>query len=499
MLEPTKKAPSALSLIPHPNHLLADYISHSNRSRSPSSSALIRKSRRQSTPSSLASSIEGPSSHTRVTANPILFRAEPESPVSLHEWQRSINDRIKTPFPTEFYQPCPSPPPPVPKIPKTPHASIVNMYNSMSSSTPNPARASMPHNTSHRSLSQSVTSNLSSALSSVTNSSARRKSRVLSPSDLKRLRDADQTSSTGSESTAPALPTMTVQQQGHSDDEPQDALNAEKVLEQALRFHQQRRNQQRLGGPGSLKSKTSSLSTKDSTPSSPAQAKTSPAATHSGSTMPAIKTNRTSPPNLSIASFEVLIKEIEQEEDERKRKRQIPIPQPLLTPSPLQPQESLASTPIEAPAPTPLLRMKRPNPLNEAKRRSTGSILFSQPLSPTFPLDKENSFSFMFDRKVSATATHPRRISVASFGSERCDSKRSSVHEVTFNFVDWSGIGVGGSCAASERRASRDYNAVMLRSNSVVSSVLGGVGVPAEFDESKRLSMYNFGRRGSVF
>jgi len=60
---------------------------------------------------------------------------------------------------------------------------------------------------------------------------------------------------------------------------------------------------------------------------------------------------------------------------------------------------------------------------------------------------------------------------------------------LTFNFVDWN----NGGCGLSDRRTSREYSAMMVRSNSTVSSVFG------EIDESRRLSSYNFGRRGSVF
>jgi len=478
MLEPTKKSPSALSLIPNPNRPPNE--SRSNRTSASSTSTLMRRARRQSIPSLHHNN----TSNQPAPSNPVQFRAEPDSPISLHEWQRSINDRIKSPFPGEFYQSTPSPPPPVPKVP----------YGTVSMYTPYPTpsgsiRNTMPTSISHKSLSQSVTSNLSAALSSVTSPSSRRKSRALSPSDLKRVRDADQTSLTSGDSITP--PATTGLQQGYFDVEPENALNAEKVLEQAMQFHRQRRNQQRFGGAPSLKSKASTLSAKeckDSTPSSPAQGHASPAP-RSGATLPAMRLNATSPPNLSIASFEVLIKELEAEEEERKRKRQetpVPVPSPQ---TPVSVKEPTVSAPVEAAAaPTPQARARRPNPLNAAKRRSTGSIL-SSPLTPTFPLDKENSSPVPRDRKVGVSGGHPRRISVASFGSEQSDSKRNSAHELTFNFVDLS----NGGCAATDHRASREYSAVMVRSNSTVSSVFG------DMDESRRLSSYNFGRRGSVF
>jgi hypothetical protein len=249
-------------------------------------------------------------------------------------------------------------------------------------------------------------------------------------------------------------------------------------LEQAMRHHKQRRNQQRLGGPSSLKSKSSTISAKDSVPSSPAQTHASPAI-RSGATLPAMKINSTSPPNPSIATFEVLIKELEEEEEERKRRN------PVSQPPTIAPQVSL--TPSSDVATVPKPRLKRPSALNKAKRRSTGSILFSQPLTPTIPIDKENSLLFPVDRKSNTTGGQHARISVASFSSERSDSKRNSAHELTFNFVDWSGF--GGSCAALERRASREYSA-MVRSN----TAFGG-----EFESRRYPSAYNFGRRGSVF
>jgi hypothetical protein len=405
---------------------------------------------------------------------------EPESSISLHEWQRSINDRIKSPFPQELYQPTPSPPPPVPKLPQ----GTVNMHPPIHRSQ-NSNRNTMPTSMSHKSLSQSVSSNLSAALSSVTSPSSRRKSRVLSPSELKRVRDADQASMTRADSTTPPPPPATGSQQRCFEDEQQESLNAEKVLEQAMRHHQQRRNQQRLGGPGSLKSKASTLSTKESAPSSPKQMHAS-LAIRSGTTLPPTSVEA-SPLGLSIASFEELIKELEEEEEERKRKEELTVSQPpKTTPPPVSmPPDVVVPQPQSQPEPQPPLN--RPSALNNVKRRSTGSILFSQPLTPTLPLDIENLYPFSMDRKVSLSAQQSR-ISVASFGSTKSDGKRNSAHEVTFNFVDWSAI--AGGCAVSERRASREFSAMMVRSKS-------GFG---EFDESRRISStYNFGRRGSVF
>lgn len=192
-----------------------------------------------------------------------------------------------------------------------------------------------------------------------------------------------------------------------------------------------------------------------------------------------MKINTTPSPNSSIATFEVLIKELEEEEEERKRKN------PVSQPPTIVPQVSLALSSDVAAVPQP--RLNRPSTLNEAKRRSTGSILFSQPLTPTLPIEKENSSPFPLDRKSNATGGHYTRISAASFGSEQSDSKRNSAHELTFNFVDWSGF--GGSCAALDSLASREYSA-MVRSN----SVFGGA-----FESRRYPSAYNFGRRGSVF
>jgi hypothetical protein len=433
---------------------------------------LIRRSRRQSVPSLLPGSSS--SNHTPLNSTSIVFRVEPDSPVSIHEWQRSINDRIKSPFPPEFYQSTPSSPPPVPKIP----------YGAANMHAPTPLqnvnRSTMSTSSSHKSLSQSVSSNISAALSSVTSSvaspSMRRKSRAFSPSEMKRVRDTDQTSLASADSNT--RPGSTGLQQGYSDDDTQNSLNAEKVLEQAMRHHKQRRNQQRLGGPSSLKSKSSTISAKDSTPSSPAQTHASPAV-RSGAILPAMKINTTSPPNPSIATFEVLIKELEEEEEERKRRN------PISQPPTIAPQVSL--TPSSDVATVPQPRLKRPSALNGSKRRSTGSILFSQPLTPTIPIDKENSSLVPMDRKSSITGGQRARISVASFGSERSGGKRNSAHELTFNFVDWSGF--GGSCAALERCASGEYSG-MIRNN----TAFGG-----DFESRRYPLTYNFGRRGSVF
>lgn len=420
--------------------------------------------------------------------SPILFRAEPESSISVHEWQRSINDRIKSPFPPTNFDPyTPSPPPPVPKIPY----GIVSMHPT-TSVAPSSNKIPTPTNISHRSISQSVASNLSAALSTVTSPSSRRKSRAISPADVKRVREASQASTTSSDTITP--PATAGLQQSSFDDELQSSLNAENLLEHALRFHHQRRNQVRQGPPGSLKSVASSLSGKNSSQSSPTQQTTTPTI-HSTTTLPATRSTPISPPDLSIASFEILIKELEEEEAERKRKQP---PPPIL----VQPQPQPKSIPIQDPLPTPpaespSIAQPRPrwaNTLNEAKRRSTGSFLFPQPLTPTFPLDKENSVPFLVDPKSSVTSIRQaRRISITS---QHNDSKRNSAHEITFNFVDWSGAGrggAGGSCAASEQRVSRELSALMTRNNSIVSSAFG------DSDESRRLSIYNFGRRGSVF
>jgi hypothetical protein len=303
-------------------------------------------------------------------------------------------------------------------------------------------------------------------------------SRALTPSELRRVKDTDQSSMSSVDPTTP--PATAGCQQGYLNDDSQNSLNAEKVLEQAIRHHKQRRNQQRFGVPESLKSKSSSISCKDcSMPSSPAQLHTSPA-TQSDAIITTARTKiTTSPPNMPVASFEVLIKELEEEEEERKRKA--PITQ--------APKTIIQSPPPEATA-VPRLRANPPSALNEAKRRSTGSILFTQPLTPTFPIDKENSLPPLMDRKASISigGQQVRRVSVASFGSEQSDSKRNSAHELTFNFVDWNGV--AGGCAMLGRQASREYNA-MVRSN----SAFGG-----ELDESRRYPLaYNFGRRGSVF
>jgi hypothetical protein len=204
-------------------------------------------------------------------------------------------------------------------------------------------------------------------------------------------------------------------------------------------------------------------------------------------------TTTTAAPDLSIASFEVLIKEIEQEEEERKRKRSpLPVaPQNLITPFENSASHKPSPEQMDVLPSIAQLRTKRPNAHHEAKRRSTGSILFNQ-LTPTFQaFDKENSFPFLGDRKHSTTSvTQGRRLSIASFGSQPSDSKRNSAREITFNFVDWSGLSPGG-CAVSERRANN--GAVLGRSDSVMGSFYG------DFDQSRRSSSYNFGRRGSVF
>ena len=469
MVDPTKKTPTSISLIPNPEPTNA---ANTNRaSTGSSSSLLIRRARRQSIPS-LHAAAQG----SAPIAQSVNFRADTEpSPVSLHEWQRSINDRIKTIFPTENYQVAPPapPPPPVPKVPKVPYGTV-NMYVQTPVSTPS-NRHTMSTSSSHKSLSHSVTSNLSSALSSMTSPSSRRKSRVISPSEARRIRDLDQQSMTSTDSLTP--PTTISLQQGYFDED--SSLNAEKVLEQAMRHHQQRRHQQRFGGPGSLKSKASSVSVKESsgsTASSPAQNYIAPS-TRVGQTLPARRIDVTSQPSLSIASFEVLIKELEAEEEERKRNTII-----LSTKTPPTPPQE---TSVPAPANPQARPQRRPSALNDAKRRSTGSILFSHPFTPTFPLDKENSSPLSMDRKSMSAGGHKaRRISVASFGSEHSDSKRNSAHEVTLNLVEWSSM---------DRRGSKEYTA-MVRSNSVVTSSMFG-----DLEHAKRLASYNFGRRGSVY
>jgi hypothetical protein len=239
-----------------------------------------------------------------------------------------------------------------------------------------------------------------------------------------------------------------------------------------MRFHQQRRQEARWGGPTTPKSDTSIKSRQEFTPSSPAQTLTTPLI-QTSSTMPAIRPPAPATPSLAIANFEVLIKELEEEEAERKRKREIPAP--TTTSSPQKKPSDPVPDQVQS-------RPRRPSTLKEAKR----SILFN----PTFvPIDKENSFPMSIDKNA---ISQSRRVSIASFGSEHSESKRNSAHEVTFNFVDWSGSDVGGSFAV-EQRTSREYSAMMVRSNSVVSSVFG------EFDDSRRSSSYNFGRRQSVF
>lgn len=469
ILEPTKKSPSSLSLLPNPNQGSYTHIIRSRNPSASSSSTFLRKTRRQSTPSpSSPADCSVPISHTPLSSNPVLLRAEPESPISLHEWQRSISDRIKSPFPSEVYQPSPSSP--QPKV----SYGTVSTYSSAPPQTTNSNRNTMTSSTSHKSLSQSVTSNLSAALSSAISPSSRRKSRTLSPLEMKRFGDADQSSTMSGDSPTP--PVTTALQQGCFDDEiPSSLPNAEKVLEQAMRHHQLRKHQQRYGGQASVKSMASTGSGKDSLSSSPVQI--SPAI-RPISTLPPMRLTTSIPPNLSIASFEVLIKELEEEEEARKRQPQIP----QLPPSPSKsgPQD-LVSSP--GPADLPVIAQskgRRPTDLNDAKRRSTGSIL----------LDKENSFPFPLERK-SRESTQSHRVSVASFCSQQSESKRNSAHEVTFNFVDWNGV--GGGLSVSDRRASRELSSMMVRSSSSVASVF------EEFDESERLSSYNYGRRRSVF
>jgi hypothetical protein len=290
---------------------------------------------------------------------------------------------------------------------------------------------------------------------------------------MNRVRDTDQASMSSSDGYTP--PPTNGLQQGYFDQEPRSLPNAEKVLQQTMRFHLQRRNQQKFAAPRSMKSNPSISSGNPSSPSFPVDL--SPAI---HSTLPPTTMNvSTPPPNLSIASLDALIKELEEEEEERKS--QLPPAQPIFPP-PIVNHE-----PVEVKA-EPRPRPRRPSAINAAKRRSTGSVLLAhQPLAPTFTtLDKENSFPFYVDHKPDSS----RRVSVASFGSQQSDSKRNSAHEVTFNFVDWNAL---GSVSVSERRASKDFSAMLVRSNSVVSSVFD------EFDGSRRSSSYNFGRRGSVY
>ena len=485
ILQPTKKSPSALSLIPDPNRAANPRYNKTTSSSVPNS--LMRKTRRQSTSSSPTASATT-ITHTQLTSSPVLFRAEPDSPISLYEWQRSINDRIQSPFPSE---PPPSPPPPVPKVPY----GTVNMYTSISSP---PNRHTLPTSASHKSLSQSV----SAAISSVTSPGSRRKSRVISPSEMKRVRDADAASMASSGSATPPPPPSVAVQQGFFETEMDHSLpNAEKALEQAMRFHQQRRNQARFGTKGSVNG-----SVRDSVTSSPVAAAAAATATASVTsnirpiaTLPAMKSSTA--PDLSIASFEVLIKELEAEEEERKRKHSpippeeaVPLPPSFpanpTPPSIVSPAIELTSLPSVA-----IPRPNRPSAIHEAKRRSTGSILFNQ-LTPTFQsFDKENSYPFLLDRKPSVTSpSQSRRVSVASFGSQHSESKRnSSAREITFNFVDWSGIGGPRYSIQAEKRMSKEMYGKLGRSDSVVSSVL------SEFDQSRRSSSYNYGRRGSVF
>jgi len=476
MIEPTKKTPTSISLLPNPKRDPSALARADNRLSGTSANILVRRARRQSVPS-LHATAQG----SMLISQPVNFRADTEpTPVSLHEWQRSINDRIKTIFPTDLLQAAP-PQPPVPPVPKVPFGTA-NMFVQTPVSIPS-SRNTVSTSSSHKSLSHSVTSNLSSALSSMTSPASRRKSRALSPSEVRRIRDLDQQSMTSTDSLNSPPATMTLQQGSFADDASTSSLNAEKVLEQAMRHHQQRRNQARFAGPESLKSKASSVSVKDSstsTASSPTQNYIIPSS-HVGQTLPAKPIDVTSPPSLSIASFEVLIRELEAEEEERKRNTIIQCPQKL----PTAPQETVVPT---VPGANPQARpQKRPSPLNDAKRRSTGSILFSHPLTPSFPLDKENSSPLSMDWKATwdgGIGHTARRISVASFGSQHNASKRNSAHEVTLNLVEWSSL---------DPRGSKEYTA-MVRSNSgVASSVFG------DFEQARRLVGYNFGRRGSVF
>jgi hypothetical protein len=292
-------------------------------------------------------------------------------------------------------------------------------------------------------------------------------------SEMKRVWDTDQVSVSSSDGFTP--PATNGLQQGYFDQEPDSLPNAEKVLEQTMRYHLQRRNQKRFHGPGSTKSNASTGSGYTSSLSSPVDL--SPAMPPT-STMPTMTTTVSSPPpNLSITSLDVLIKELEEEEEERKR--QILAAQPLFLPPVVthEPTESKADQSCR----------RRPSAIKTANRRSTGSILTHQPLEPTFTtFDKEKSFPFYVEHKSNSS----RRVSVASLGSQKSDSKRNSAHEVTFNFVDWNAL---GTVSISEHCASTDLSAMLVRSNSVVSSVFG------EFEDSRRSSSYNFGRRGSVY
>lgn len=320
---------------------------------------------------------------------------------------------------------------------------------------------------------------------------------------MKRTRDADAQSMSSSESRTPPPTSVPA----FFESEEHSLPNAEKVLEQAMRFHAQRRRVGNLGrtvGSGTSHGKEGSVSSALSRENVPSPM-IRPVAT-----MPAMKT--TTAPDLSIASFEVLIKELEAEEEERNKKRATPIPTstpplPPLPPSPANSSHSIVdTTPVPPPPKTlptiAIPRPRRPSAIHEAKRRSTGSILFNQLTTPTFQsFDKENSFpSFLHDRKGSITSiTGSRRLSVASFGSQLSESKRNSVAReeiITFNFVDWSsadGSAAGVVSAPAPERTSRgDVYGMLGRSDSIVSSVL------SEFDYSRR-SSYNYGRRGSVF
>jgi hypothetical protein len=306
--------------------------------------------------------------------------------------------------------------------------------------------------------------------------SNRRKSRVVSTAEMKRARDADQASMMSFNSGSPS-PTMYTQT-SYESETIYSLPNAEKALEQALRHHQQRRNQPRLRGNPSMMS-VASRELDSRPPSSPA-----PVFAPVIASIPPrqVVTPPSTALDLSIASFEVLIREIEQEEEERKRKRSSPPPPSVpanlpaldMVPSPLTSPE----TPLVLPPLVARPRPRRADPHHEAKRRSTGSILFSQ-LTPTF--GDETASGIWTDRKFSTTSIMDRRLSMTSFTEE--GSKRHSAREITFNFVDWSGF--PSRCSVTE-----GSNVGLGRSDSVVSSFFG---------ESRRDSTYNYRRRGSVF
>jgi hypothetical protein len=296
--------------------------------------------------------------------------------------------------------------------------------------------------------------------------------------------------------------------------EDDDPLNAEKVLEQAMRFHQQRRNAKRFASSiyqttpkptPSIISQSSTSSKESGKQASPGQAFASPS--FRSSTLPPARPN---PPNLSIASFDVLIRELEQEEEEERKRKRPDTPEspeleqqertPPAPPSaiglgiavPTPPPSATSTTPLNAedgPA-IPRPRARRPNPLNEAKRRSTGSLLFHTPLTPNFTraaFDKENSFTFFTGIDKRAT---PQRVSVASFGSEHTDSRRNSTHELQFNFVEWSTSG----CGVVEAVRRGEYAGLGMADR-------GFGALSGEMVERRRgiVNGYNFGRRGSVF